>query len=146
MNPKTTPLLTALRSDSDFKMTPDQINEMARLALDSLDLAVSIIDADGTLLFYNRHSAKILNRKPEYIGTDIHTHHHKPANEKLDRMLRDFRNGRTEPIRYEARPYGKAIAVTLTPLIRAGEFLGCLQIVRLKESVVPQEPSEPLIE
>ena len=116
-------------------MKPTPLSEMAHLALDCLDLAVSIIDADGTLLFYNRHSAKILNRKPEYIGTDIHTHHKEPANEKLDRMLRDFRNGRTDPVHYEARPYGKVISVTLTPLIKAGEFLGCVQTVKPKEEV-----------
>ena len=120
-------------------MKPNPLSELAYLALDNIDLAVSIIDADGTLLFYNRHSAKILNRKPEYIGTDIHAHHQKPANEKLDRMLRDFRNGRTDPVHYEARPYGKVISVTLTPLIKAGEFIGCVQTVRLKEAVGPEE-------
>ena len=120
-------------------MKPNRFSELAHLALDSVDLAVSIIDADGMLLFYNRHSAKILDRKPEYIGTDIHTHHQKSANEKLDRMLRDFRNGRTEPVHYESRPYGKVILVTLTPLIKAGEFLGCVQTVRLKEAVGPEE-------
>ena len=113
-------------------MKPNPLIEMAYLALDNLDLAVSIIDADGTLLYYNRHSTKILNRKPDYIGTDIHTHHQPPANEKLDRMLRDFKNGRTEPAHYEARPYGKVISVTLIPLIKEGEFIGCVQTVRLK--------------
>jgi DUF438 domain-containing protein len=120
-------------------MKPNPLSELAYLALDRLDLAVSIIDADGTLLFYNRHSAKILNRKPEHIGTDIHTHHQPPANEKLDRMLREFKNGRTEPFHYEARPYGKVISVTLTPLIKSGELLGCIQTVRPKETVEPEQ-------
>jgi DUF438 domain-containing protein len=123
-------------------MKPNQFSELAHLALDSVDLAVSIIDADGTLLFYNRHSAKILDRKPEYIGTDIHTHHQKPANEKLDRILSDFRNGRTEPVHYAARPYGQVIWVTLTPLIKAGDFIGCVQTVRLKEAAGPEESLE----
>jgi len=120
-------------------MKPAPLSELAHLALDCLDLAVSIIDADGTLIYYNRHSAKILNRKSEYIGKDIHAHHQKPANEKLDRMLRDFRNGRMEPFHYEARPYGKAISVTLSPLLKGGELLGCVQTVRLKEAVEPEE-------
>ncbi|MEW6673107.1 MAG: PAS domain-containing protein [Thermodesulfobacteriota bacterium] len=113
-------------------MKPNPLDEMARLALDSLDLAVSIIDPNGTLLYYNRHSAEILNRKPEYIGTDIHGHHQKAANEKLDRMLRDFSHGRTEPFQYEARPYGKAISVTISPLLKEGVLIGCVQTVRLK--------------
>jgi len=116
-------------------MKPNLLGELTHLALDSLDLSVSIIDADGTLIYYNRHSANILNRKPEYIGTDIHAHHKPPANEKLDRMLRDFKNGRTEPFHYEARPYGKVISVTLTPLIKDGELLGCVQTVRPTEAL-----------
>lgn len=115
-------------------MKPNPLRELAYLALYNLDLAVSIIDANGTLLYYNRQAAEILNRKPEYIGTDIHAHHQKPANEKLDRMLRDFRNGRTESFHYEARPYGRVILVTLTPLIKEGELLGCVQTARLKNA------------
>ena len=120
-------------------MKPNPLSELTHIALDSVDLAVSIIDTDGILIYYNRHSAKIIDRKPEYIGTDIHAHHQKSANEKLDRMLRDFRTGRTELFHYEARPYGKVISVTLAPLIKEGEFLGCVQTVRLKEEVGPEE-------
>ena len=104
-----------------------------------MDVSVSIIDTKGTLVYYNRHSAGMLDRKPEYIGTDIHGHHQPPANEKLDHMLEAFRNGRTKPFYYEARPYGKVIYVTLSPLIKAGEFVGCVQIVRLnREEAVPE--------
>ena len=52
-----------------------QLRELVNLAMDCMGVAVTIIDAKGTLLYYNQHSAKILDRKPEYIGTDIHSHH-----------------------------------------------------------------------
>ena len=52
-----------------------QLRELVNLAMDCMGVAVTIIDAKGTLLHYNQHSAKILDRKPEYIGTDIHSHH-----------------------------------------------------------------------
>ena len=107
-------------------MKPNLLSELAWLTLDSVDFAVRIIDTDETLIFYNRHSAKIIDRKSEYTGTDIHAHHQKSTNEKLDRMLQDFRYGRTEPFHYEARPYGKVISVTLSPLIKEGEFPGCV--------------------
>jgi hypothetical protein len=55
----------------------------------------------GTLLYYNRHAAKILDRKTEYIGSDVRSHHKKAAsNEKLDLMLQEFKKGRMEPFRY----------------------------------------------
>ena len=112
-------------------MKKNQLGELADLALESMDVSVSIIDTKGTLVYYNRRSAKILDRKPEYIGMDIHAHHQPPTNEKLDHMLEEFEKGRAEPFFYEARPYGKVIYVTLSPLIKNGEFVGCVQIVRL---------------
>jgi transcriptional regulator with PAS, ATPase and Fis domain len=65
----------------ECKMNDDeqknQLKELINLVLDSIDVAVTIIDTKGTLLYYNQHSAKIVDRKPEYIGTDIHSHHKK---------------------------------------------------------------------
>jgi hypothetical protein len=81
--------------DPDLK---NQLGEIANLALDCMGVAVSIIDKKGELLYDNRQSAKLLDRKPEYIGTDIHSHHkNAKSNRKMDRMLREFEKGRQEP-------------------------------------------------
>lgn len=112
------------------------LDELFKLAMDSMGAAVTIIDTKGTLLYFNRHSTKILDRKPEYIGTDIHSHHKEPgSNKKVDRMLKEFREGRKEPFRYERKLYGKIIFVTLSPLIKNGEFVGCVQTVWPKDTV-----------
>jgi hypothetical protein len=77
--------------------------------------------------------------KPEFIGKNVHSHHKKAAsNEKLDLMLQEFEKGRTEPFHYGARPYGKAIVVTLSPILKDGEFVGCVQSVMLKEDAVAE--------
>lgn len=113
---------------------PEDLRELVSLGVECMAVAITIIDPQGILLYYNREAARILDRKPEYIGKDIHTHHKKPAsNEKLDQMLREFREGRTEPFHYEARPYGQTIEVTLSPILKDGAFIGCVQSVRLKE-------------
>ena len=114
-----------------------QLGELLNLAMDSMGVAVTIIDPKGRLLYYSRQAAEILDRKPEYIGGDVHSHHKKAAsNEKLNLMLQEFKKGRIEPFRYEARPYGKVILVTLSPILKHGEFLGCVQSVITKEEVV----------
>ncbi|MGD8882051.1 MAG: PAS domain-containing protein [Desulfobacterales bacterium] len=97
-----------------------------------MGVAVTIIDAKGTLLYYNRYAAEILDRKPEYIGTDVHSHHKKTdSNPKLDRMLKNFEEGRTDPFHYDAKPYGKTILVTLSPIVKNDRFVGCVQTARL---------------
>jgi len=114
----------------------NQLGELVNLAMDCMAVAVTIIDTKGTLLYYNQHSAKILDRKPEYVGTDIHSHHKEAnSNKKVDLMLKEFQGGRKDPFHYEAKPYGKIIFVTLSPIIKKGEFVGCVQTVRPKNAV-----------
>jgi len=112
------------------------MKEIINQAMDCMGVAVSIIDASGALLYYNRAAARILDRQPEYIGNDVRTHHRKAAsNAKLETMLKEFRNGRTDPFHYRAIPYGKPLWVTLAPVIEQGEFLGCVQSVLLKSEL-----------
>jgi DUF438 domain-containing protein len=113
-----------------------QLGELIHLAMDCMGVAVTIIDAKGTLLYYNHYSAKILDRKPGYVGTDIHSHHKKTkSNQKLELMLKSFEEGRTDSFHYEAKPYGETIFVTLSPIIKNDRFVGCVQTVRLKNTV-----------
>jgi len=118
----------------------NQMEGMLDLAVECMGVAVTIIDTKGTVLYYNKHAAKILDRKPEYIGKDSHSHHKKAAtNKKFDLMLQAFEEGRTEPFHYEAKPYGKILFVTLSPMIKDGHFVGCVQSVQLKEEIMPEE-------
>ena len=118
----------------------DRLGKLINLAMDCMGVAVTITDTKGTLLYYNPYSTKILDRKPEYIGTDIHSHHKKAdSDKKVDLMLKEFEGGRKEPFHYEAKPYGKIIFVTLSPIIKNGEFVGCVQTVRPKNTVSENE-------
>lgn len=118
----------------------NDLGEIVHLAMDCMGIAVSIINPKGKLLYYNPYSAKILDRKPEYIGKDIHSHHKKTeSNKKVDMMLQEFERGRKDPFHYEAKPYGKSILVILSPILKNGKFIGCVQTVKLKDSVSENE-------
>ena len=122
------------------KKEENQLEELVNLAVECMGVAVTIIDMKGTLLYYNKHAAKILDRKPEYIGKDSHSHHKKAGtNKKFDLMLKAFEEGRTEPFHYKAKPYGKIILVTLSPIIKNGRLIGCVQSVLLKEEIAPEK-------
>ena len=115
----------------------DRFKEIILLATEYMPVAVSVIDSKGTLLYYNRRSAELLDRNPEYLGTDIHSHHkNRESNRKVDMMLDAFKAGRTDPFHYDANPYGEPIRVTLTPVFENGEFIGCVQTVSPKENPI----------
>ena len=101
--------------------------------LDKIPVAITVIDMEGNILFYNQYSSQILDRKPEYLGTDIRSCHQKPeTNDRIDRMLAEFKAGRRDEFYYEAFRYGKDIAVTLLPFEVNGRLVGCIQSVILK--------------
>ena len=109
------------------------LQDLIARAMEYLDVSVTIIDTTGTILYYNRYAAEILDRKPEYLGSNIYLHHKKATtNPKIDAMLLEFSQGRTDPFKYESRPYDKVVHVTLTPIRKNGQFIGCVQAVRLK--------------
>lgn len=117
---------------NDLKASKERICQ----AMDGLGIAVTLIDPDGILTYYNKHAAEILDRKPEYIGKEVYSHHLKAASsERLESMIQAFKAGRTEPFFYEAKPYGKAIFVTLSPIVENGAFVGCAQAVQLKADI-----------
>ena len=102
--------------------------------LDKIPVAITVIDLEGNILFYNQYSSQVLDRKPEYLGTDIRSCHQKPeTNDRIDGMLAEFRAGRRDDFYYEAFRYGKDIAVTLLPFEVDDKLIGCIQSVTIKK-------------
>jgi hypothetical protein len=58
-------------NDKELK---NQLGELINLAIDCMGVAVTIIDANGTFLNSNQHSAKNFILNLDYIRTDILTH------------------------------------------------------------------------
>lgn len=112
------------------------MRELVFNAMECLGVAVTILDPNGVVLYYNQHAAKILDRKPEYIGSEVYAFHKKASsNEKIMSMIHEFRNGRTAPFRYKAKPYGKTVFVTVSPIMEQGIFKGIVHSAILEEEV-----------
>jgi len=113
------------------------LSNWADRLLEHAGVGVTIIDPDGKLLFYNKWALNNLDRKPEYIGVNVKNNHkRKVTNPRFDAMLQLFKDGRRDPVRYVARPYGKTtIIVTVSPIIVDDELVGFSQIVLLKDEI-----------
>src|ERR1700754_3641552 len=111
------------------------LDRWADRILEQVGVGVTILDRHGTLMYYNKWASDHLDRRPEYIGDDVRKRHHRAVtNRRFDAMLRLFEEGRVEPVRYVARPYGKTtILVTVSPIQVNGELVGFSQIVLLKD-------------
>ena len=113
------------------------LGRMCPVILDALPVVVTITDLEGCILYFNKYSQQILNRKPEYIGRDIRRCH-KEADSiaKIDHILREFKKGGISEFYYEASRAGTDFAVTVRPLKKEGQVLGCIHsVVIIKKNV-----------
>ena len=132
------PMNTELPEVADRRILAGwRLSEWADRILEYAGVGVTLVDRQGRCVYYNRWAKEHLDRKPEYIGDEIH-HRHRRAitNPRFDAMLKLFDEGRMEPVRYVARPYGKTtILVTVSTIRDEGELVGYSQIVLLKDEV-----------
>jgi len=114
-----------------------QLSEWADRLLEYAGVGVTIVDRAGNVVYYNKWASEHLDRKSDYIGDDVRNRHRRTiTNPRYNAMLKLFEDGRMEPVRYVARPYGKTtILVTVSPIYVGDELVGLSQIVLLKDEV-----------
>ena len=112
-----------------------KIEDISTAILDIFPWPVTIIDPRGVILYYNESAARLLDRKPEYVGRDVRFCHQKQeSNEKIDRMLEEFARGRSET-GYRAERGGRTVEVTFFPVKEKGELKACVQVVRMVDEI-----------
>lgn len=123
---------------SDHRIVADwALGQWADRLLGQAGLGVTIVDRHGTVMYYNKWASEHLDRQPAYLGHSVHERHRrKITNPRFAAMLKLFLDGRIEPVRYVARPYGKTtLLVTVSPIRIDGELVGLSQLVLLKDEV-----------
>ena len=120
---------------SDQRIVADwTLGQWADRLLEQAGIGVTIVDRHGEVMYYNKWADEHLDRQPAYLGHSVHERHRrKITNPRFDAMLKLFVDGRIEPVRYVARPYGKTtLLVTVSPIRIDGELVGLSQLVLLK--------------
>ena len=95
---------------------------------DQVAAAITVLDLDGAILFYNEHAPRILDRKPEYIGRDV-CDLHKPASAtKIRAMLEAYQNGEAKEFTWRVSRGDKEFVVRLSPLVENGRIKGAVHV------------------
>ena len=103
--------------------------------LNEMPVAVTAVDAEGKVIYYNDYAAATLVRKPSQLGEDVRRFHKPESVEKIDAMLAEFKAGRTEPYQWKVRD--DRLILIVAPLLEGGKYAGCF------ECVVPNTESRP---
>ena len=101
--------------------------------LDQFPVGITVTDLDGRILYYNEYSAKIVDRKPEYIGMDIRYCHKKQESiEKIEKILSEIKDKKRETYNYESKRNDKVLSVTISPYILHDEIIGFIHSYAVK--------------
>lgn len=101
--------------------------------LDQLPVGITVLDLNDRILYYNEYCARLVDRKPEYLGQDIRScHQNAESVVAIDRILEDIQTGRKKEVYYETERNGKTLAVTILPYEMDGERLGTIQSIIVK--------------
>jgi PAS domain S-box-containing protein len=96
--------------------------------LNQFPVGITVTDLDGRILYYNEYSAKIVDRKPEYIGMDIRSCHKKKESiEKIDIILSEIKDKKLDNYNYESNRNGKVLSVTISPYVLHDQVIGFIQ-------------------
>ena len=109
--------------------TDFDLRELAPEILEHIQAAVTVLDLEGKVLYYNTYAASILDRKPEYIGRDVRGFHKNESNTKIDRFIDGFKAGRREPVEYDITRGNGVFHVTVRPFVVEEELLGYVHTV-----------------
>ena len=109
------------------------INQLSMI-LDKIPVAITVIDQEARILYYNQYCSRFVDRKPEYIGRDIRLCHKESESiEKIDKILSELKEGQIKEFYYEGERNGIKLGVTIIPFEFNGEqmgFIQCFSIIR----------------
>ncbi|KIX12334.1 PAS domain-containing protein [Dethiosulfatarculus sandiegensis] len=101
-------------------------------AAEQMPVALSIIDLEGNLVYYNEYATKILERKPSLLGKNIRNCHKlKTSNQKIDSILNQYRQGSLQEHTWSVARDGKRFSIRVAPLIQKGETKGLIHTAML---------------
>lgn len=93
--------------------------------------ALTILDTEGRLVFYNAFAPRILDRKPEYLGRDIRDFHQPASAAKIGRILDEYRGGGRREYSWRLTRQDRTFQVRVLPWLEDGRWSGVLHLVML---------------
>ena len=97
--------------------------------IDQMPVSLTILDPEGSIVFYNKYAESIVDRKPEYIGRDVRDFHIPGSNLKIDRILAEYAQGSKEVHTWQLGTGSELRQVRVAPIYVDNEYQGLVHVV-----------------
>jgi DUF438 domain-containing protein len=102
-----------------------------QLLMNQMAVALTVLDLEGAMVYYNEPAARMLDRKPSYIGHDIRAFHKPASNERIEAILQAYAQGETREFAWQLERGDTTFAVRVAPLILEDKPAGLVHTVML---------------
>ncbi len=101
--------------------------------ISEMPVGLTLLDLEGHILYFNDYAAKILDRKPEYLGRDVREFHKIPkSNEKIGVILDGYKHGDKSEHHWQLPREGLVYGIRVAPLIVNGQTVGLIHTAQLQ--------------
>jgi PAS domain S-box-containing protein len=105
------------------------MKKILEIAIEQMAAALTILDPEGNIVYFNQYSTTILDRKPEYIGRDIKEFHIPKSNLKISQILKEYAEGSEDVHTWQLEREGVVFQVRVAPIYDNREYVGLSHVV-----------------
>ena len=102
--------------------------------IDTIPIEFSVVDENDKVLAWNKHETRIFKRPKGVIGKDVHNCHPKKSVDKVDKILKEMKEGTRDKARFwidlpigSSNELQKVLIEYYVLRDKNGEYLGCLE-------------------
>ena len=107
------------------ELTPEQLEGV----LESLPVEISFVDENDIVRYFNRFGKRIFPRSEAVIGMSVRNCHPKKSIDKVERILKGFREGSMEKAEFWIDLRDRKILIRYFPVRdKSGRYMGCLEV------------------
>jgi hypothetical protein len=108
--------------------------DILKAVLETIPIEFSVIDKNDKVLAWNKHKTRIFKRPTGVIGKDVHNCHPKKSIDKVEKLLREMKEGTRNKARFwidlSINPNDKKQKILIEYYALRdsnGKYLGCLE-------------------
>jgi PAS domain S-box-containing protein len=99
--------------------------------LDTLPVDITFVDAKDTVRYFSQSPKRIFARTPAVIGRKVQQCHPPKSIDKVNRILADFRSGKSDSASFWINMKGGMIYIRYFAVRdKKGRYLGCLEVTQ----------------